>query len=89
MVIRHMVAIAAAAARPPLVTAWTLRGAPHAYRRDDVDAIATATAPFSESDAAKRVVNAAKPLAAAGIPVLAALRTVAHHLREIAARPVA
>jgi hypothetical protein len=70
-----------------LVLAWTLRGAPHAYRRADAGAVAVATAPFSEADAAKRVFDASRPLRAAGIPVLDALRDVAGHLRDIAARP--
>jgi hypothetical protein len=70
-----------------LALAWTLRGAPHAYRRTDLDAVAVATAPLSEADAAKRIFDAAKPLKAAGIPVLDALRIVAGHLREIVAKP--
>ncbi len=72
-----------------LVLAWTLRGAPHAYRRGDVAAVAVATAPFSEADAAKRIFDASKPLKEAGIPVLDALRQVADHLREMAAKPIA
>lgn len=71
-----------------LVLAWTLRGAPHAYRRADVAAVGVATAPFSEADAAKRVFDASKPLKAAGIPVLDALQQVADHLRDIATSPV-
>lgn len=70
-----------------LALAWTLRGAPHAYRRTDLAAVAVATAPLSEADAAKRVGDAAKPLKAAGIPVLDALRVVAGHLRAIAEEP--
>ena len=70
-----------------LALAWTWRGAPHAYRRRDLAAIAVATAPYSEADAAKRVFDAAKPLKAAGIPVLDALRTVAGQMREIVRRP--
>src|SRR3712207_5340138 len=38
-----------------LVRAWTLRGAPHVYRRRDIAAVVVATAPFSEADAASRV----------------------------------
>lgn len=38
-----------------MVLAWTLSGAPHAYRASDVAAVALATAPFSEADAAKRL----------------------------------
>ena len=70
---------------PPvdLVYAWTLRGAPHAYRRTDIAAIAVATAPLSETDAGKRIFDAVKPLRAAGIPALEALQTLAGHLRTI------
>src|SRR3954447_8967287 len=53
-----------------LFTAWTLRGAPHVYRRSQAAAVARAVAPFSEADAAKRVFDASRPLKAAGIPVL-------------------
>lgn len=77
-------------AGPPaedLVYVWTLRGAPHAYRRADVAAIAVATAPLSESDAGKRIFDANKPLKAAGIPALDALRTIAGHQRTIVRTP--
>ncbi len=71
-----------------LATVWTLRGAPHLYRRADLPAVATATAPFSEADAAKRVFDAAKPLRAAGIPVLTALDTLAGTMRGIVTAPM-
>ncbi|SFO56080.1 Winged helix DNA-binding domain-containing protein [Geodermatophilus obscurus] len=71
-----------------LVTVWTLRGAPHLYRRADLPAVAAATAPFSEADAAKRVFDAAKPLRAAGIPVLTALDTIAATMRRIVTEPM-
>ncbi|QXG75400.1 winged helix DNA-binding domain-containing protein [Modestobacter sp. L9-4] len=71
-----------------LVLVWTLRGAPHVYRRADLAGVAAATAPFSEADAAKRVLDAARPLRAAGIPVLAALDTVAGAMRAIVTAPV-
>jgi hypothetical protein len=70
-----------------LVLAWTIRGAPHFYRRRDASAVATAVAPFSEADAAKRVFDASRPLKAAGIDVLTALDTVAEAMRDIVARP--
>jgi winged helix DNA-binding protein len=70
-----------------LALAWTLRGAPHAYRRDDLAGVARATAPYSEADAAKRVFDAAKPLRAAGIAVQDALATVAGQLREVVVEP--
>lgn len=72
-----------------LVHAWTLRGAPHAYRRTEVAAIAAATRPYDEADAAKRIFDAAAPLKAAGIPILEALDTVADHLRHIVEAPTA
>ncbi|MFI7482173.1 DNA glycosylase AlkZ-like family protein [Kocuria sp. M1R5S2] len=70
-----------------LVLVWSLRGAPHFYRRADIAAVAAATAPFSEADAAKRVFDAAKPLRAAGIGVLEALDVVAGLMRELVDRP--
>lgn len=71
-----------------LAYAWTLRGAPHAYRRDDLAGVAIATAPFSEEDGAKRIFDASKQLKAAGISPLEALRTVATEMRKIATKPV-
>lgn len=70
-----------------LVYAWTLRGAPHAYRRTEVAEVAAATAPYDEADAAKRIFDAAKPLRAAGIAVLDALAVVADHMRDIVREP--
>lgn len=81
--------IRGAAIRPDeLVLAWTLRGAPHFYRRSEVAAVAAATAPWSDTDAAKRVFDASRPLKAAGIPVLRALDTIAAEMRDIAVEPV-
>lgn len=70
-----------------LVVVWTIRGAPHVYRRADISAVAVATAPLSEADAAKRIYDAAKPLREAGIAPLEALATVADHMRRIVSRP--
>lgn len=66
-----------------LALVWTVRGAPHVYRRAELPAVAAATAPFSDADAAKRIFDAARPLKAAGIPILTALDTVADRMREI------
>jgi hypothetical protein len=71
-----------------LSLAWTLRGAPHLYRRADLPAVAVATAPFSEADAGKRIITAAQPLKAAGIGNLAALDTVAEAMRSIVTAPM-
>ncbi|MGY1605919.1 winged helix DNA-binding domain-containing protein [Geodermatophilus sp. SYSU D00700] len=70
-----------------LATVWTVRGAPHLHRRADLPAVAAATAPFSEDDAAKRVFDAARPLKAAGIPVLTALDRIAERMRAIVTAP--
>ncbi len=72
-----------------LLLAWTLRGAPHFYRRADVAHVALATAPYSEADAAKRVFDAAKPLRAAAIDVRDGLRTVADQMRDLVTHPMA
>lgn len=70
-----------------LALVWSIRGAPHLYRRSDLPGVAGATAPFSDADAAKRVFDAAKPLKAAGIPLLTALDTIAGHMRAIVTAP--
>jgi hypothetical protein len=74
--------------REGLVWFWTLRGAPHAYRRADAPQVAAAVAPWSEADAAKRIFDAARPLKAAGIPVLEALDAVAAQMRAIGKAPM-
>ena len=74
--------------RDELTTVWTLRGAPHVYRRADLPAVAAATQPFSDADAGKRIFDASKPLKAAGIPNLVALDTVADAMRSIVTAPM-
>lgn len=70
-----------------LILLWTLRGAPHLYRRADTARVAVAVAPFSEADAGKRIFDAAKPLREAGIGSLPALDEVAAQMRAIVTRP--
>jgi hypothetical protein len=70
-----------------LILLWTVRGAPHLYRRADVGRVAAAVDPFSEADAGKRIYDASKPLKAAGIDNLAALDQVAAHMRNIVTKP--
>jgi hypothetical protein len=74
--------------RDALATLWTVRGAPHLYRRSDLPAVAAAVAPFSDADAAKRIYDAAKPLKAAGIGTLAALDAVAAAMRSVVSQPM-
>src|SRR3954454_4500415 len=75
---------------PPedLATVWTIRGAPHVYRRADLPGVAAATAPFSDADAGKRIYDASRPLRAAGIPNLVALDAVADAMRSIVTEPM-
>lgn len=61
-----------------LALLWSVRGAPHYYRRADLGKVAAALEPFSD---------AAKPLKAAGIGIVAALDDVAEHMRAIVTEP--
>lgn len=71
-----------------LATLWTIRGAPHLYRRADLPKVAAAIEPFSDEDAGKRIYDATKPLKAAGIGNLEALDTVAAAMRKIVTKPM-
>jgi hypothetical protein len=71
-----------------LATVWSIRGAPHVYRRADLPGVASASAPFSDADAGKRIYDASRPLKAAGIPNLAALDAVADAMRAIVTEPM-
>jgi hypothetical protein len=70
-----------------LVTVWTVRGAPHVYRRSDLPSVAAAVAPLSDADAGKRIFDASKPLKEAGIGNLEALDTVASTMRRVVTAP--
>ncbi|MGY0006916.1 winged helix DNA-binding domain-containing protein [Micromonospora sp. I033] len=71
-----------------LILLWTVRGAPHLYRRADAGKVAAAVEPFSDADAGKRIYDAARPLKAAGIGNLAALDEVAAQMRAVVTRPM-
>lgn len=71
-----------------LALAWTLRSAPHYYRRSELADVLVATSPFSDRDAAKRVLGADKALEEAGIPVRVGLAEVAARLHEIVHEPL-
>ncbi len=72
-----------------LALAWTVRGAPHAYRRAELAQVARALVPFSEADAAARVYDAARPLRAAGIPMAEAWASVGRELTRVVTEPMA
>jgi hypothetical protein len=69
--------------------AWTVRGAPHLYRRADLAAVRAAVEPYSDADAGKRIHDASKPLRATGIGNLDAIDAIARQMRAIVAAPMA
>lgn len=70
-----------------LTVAWTVRSAPHYYRRSDLAQIAVATCPYSAGDAAKRILQANKPFKDAGVETLEALTDLAETMRTIVSKP--
>jgi len=70
-----------------LFLAWTVRGAPHLYRREDLPSVAAAVEPFSSEDASKRIYDAAKPLKAAGVDTIDAMDTVAKAMASVVTEP--
>ncbi|VTR78115.1 DNA glycosylase AlkZ-like family protein [Cellulomonas hominis] len=82
------VPVAAHAWDDALALAWTVRGAPHAYRRADLPAVQRAVRPYSDADAGKRIYDAAKPLRAADLRPLDALARVARTMREVVDEPL-
>jgi Winged helix DNA-binding domain len=75
-------------ASPDVALAWTLRAAPHYYRRTDLPQVMVATSPLSDRDAAKRVVGADNPLKDAGISTLTGLTEVARQLHDVVTSPL-
>ena len=73
---------------PDVALAWTLRSSPHFYRRTDLADVLVAISPFSDADAAKRMVGAAKPLKEADIPARQGLAEVAGAMRSVVTRPM-
>lgn len=70
-----------------LALAWTVRGAPHAYRRADLPAVQRAVRPYSDADAGKRIYDAAKPLRAADLRPVDALAHAARTMRDVVVEP--
>lgn len=78
---------AALAQSPDLGLVWTLRGAPHFYRRADLRGVLDATAPYDDADARKRTLDAHRPLTAVGVGMREGLGVVATALREVVREP--
>lgn len=75
-------------ANPEVALAWTLRSAPHYYRRAELLDVLTATSPLSEADATKRVFGAGAPLKAAGIATRHGLAEISTQLRAVVSEPM-
>ncbi|SDU99991.1 Winged helix DNA-binding domain-containing protein [Microlunatus sagamiharensis] len=78
---------AALAAADDLALVWTLRGAPHVYRRADLRGVLDATSPYDDADARRRTLDASRPLTAAGIGMREAMGVVATTMRAVVTRP--
>jgi hypothetical protein len=79
---------AALESSPDVALVWTLRSAPHYYRRGDLPEVLVATSPMSDRDAAKRVFGPDKPWREAGIGAREGLTEVARRLREVVCEPL-
>lgn len=71
-----------------LAWAWTLRGAPHAYRRRDLAKVGAATVPYDEQDAANRVFDASTPLRRNDVRVLDELQVIGREQRDLVRDPI-
>jgi hypothetical protein len=72
----------------PLALVWSLRGAPHVHRRKDLDAVAGALYPLSESDAAGRLNETGPSVARAGIAALDQFATAVDAMRAVVNKPM-
>jgi Winged helix DNA-binding domain len=68
-----------------LAVAWTLRGAPHVHRRDDLPALGRALWPHDDADAAARLAWNASRVAESGRAPLEALALTAQAVADVAA----
>ncbi|WP_207839861.1 DNA glycosylase AlkZ-like family protein [Williamsia soli] len=70
-----------------LAVAWTIRGAPHYYRRADLAEVSVAVSPLSSEDAGKRIYDASKKFRDAGTDPLEAMAELAAEMRTIVTTP--
>ncbi len=66
-----------------LALLWTLRVSPHYYRRAELVDVMTAVSPFDDADAGRRMIGAAKPVAASGVEPREAIAEVAKAMRRL------
>jgi len=72
----------------PFALAWTLRGAPHVHRREDLDAVAAAVYPLSEADAAARLNETGASVRADGIPATEQFAIAVEAMRAVVTEPI-
>jgi hypothetical protein len=73
---------------PRLVLAWSLRGAPHFHRRDDVPELARSLIPLDETDALARMLWQRKELSETGLAASDVLFTTARAIRKAVTKPM-
>lgn len=71
-----------------LITTWSVRGAPHVHRQDDLVALSRALWPWSDDDALARLDTSSAPVRSAGMPARQALRLVAEQIADIVTHPM-
>lgn len=71
-----------------LATTWSLRGAPHLHRGDDLVSLSRALWPWSENDALARLDTSSSAVRSAGLPAREALRFVAGQIADIVTQPM-
>lgn len=84
--------LASAPAQPiadtALATTWSVRGAPHAHRADELVALSRALWPWSDEDALARLDTSSSPVRASGMAAREALRLVAEQIADIVTEPM-
>jgi hypothetical protein len=73
----------------PLAYVWSLRGAPHVHRRDDLDTLTGALYPLSEADAAGRLNETGPSITRSGIPALEQFSLATAAMRAEVTKPTA
>ena len=71
-----------------LALTWTVRGAPHVHRSDDLLPLAKALWPTSDEEALVRLDTSSSPVRASGMPARQALRFVAEQIADIVTEPM-
>ena len=71
----------------PIALGWTLRGAPHLHRRTDLNNLAGALWPLSDADAAVRLGETGKSMAALGLDGLEAFALAVDAMRGAVGTP--